>query len=179
MARRFKRQESWRLKRVKPAWRRPRGGTSRIRLEASGWPRKPNVGFKTSGSIRGLHPSGLVERLVKQDRDFEGIDPKKHIIRLGHQIGEKKRLVFLERARQLKVKIANPGTIEPAARHVEEAAEEGESKLQTGTTDTEQADLESAHGTEEGSVEEKSDIEDELEKSTTPNVEESEEEDNE
>jgi large subunit ribosomal protein L32e len=143
MARRFKRQESWRLKRVKPAWRRPRGGTSRIRLEASGWPRKPNAGFRTSGSIRGLHPSGLIERLVKQERDFEGIDPKKHIVRLGHQIGEKKRLVFLERARQLKVKIANPGTVEPGARRGEEVSAEGESKLDSEASESEQAVVES------------------------------------
>jgi Ribosomal protein L32 len=148
-------------------------------LEASGWPRKPNVGFRTSASIRGLHPSGLIERLVKQERDFEGIDPKKHIVRLGHQIGEKKRLVFLEMARQLKVKIANPGTTEPAARHVEETTEEGESKLQSDTSDTEQAEVESAHVTEESPVEEKSAIEGEPEMSTTLNVEESEEKDNE
>lgn len=176
MARRFKRQESWRLKRVKPAWRRPRGGTSRIRLEASGWPRKPNVGFRTSGSIRGLHPSGLVERLVKQERDFEGIDPKKHIVRLGHQIGEKKRLVFLERARQLKVKIANPGTIEPGTRQVEEAPAEGESKLESETSGAEQTEIESASSTEEESrVQEKSAIEDESENPTIRTAEESEE----
>jgi large subunit ribosomal protein L32e len=178
LARRFKRQESWRLKRVKPAWRRPRGGTSRIRLEASGWPRKPNVGFRTSGSIRGLHPSGLTERLVKQERDFEGIDPKKHIIRLSHQIGEKKRLVFLERARQLKVKIANPGTIEPASRHVEETPVEGDSKSET--RDTEQDEVESASVTEEESpVQGKSAIDDESEAPTILKEAESEEDDNE
>jgi large subunit ribosomal protein L32e len=178
LARRFKRQESWRLKRVKPAWRRPRGGTSRIRLEASGWPRKPNVGFRKSGSIRGLHPSGLMERLVKQERDFEGIDPKKHIIRLGHQIGEKKRLVFLERARQLKVKIANPGTVEPGARQVEEVPGEEESKLESEAGESEQAVVESV-SEEESSDKAKSAIENESETPTILKEEESEEEDNE
>lgn len=110
MARRFKRQESWRLKRVKESWRRPRGGTSRIRLEISGWPRKPNIGFQKDSRTRGLHPSGLEERLVRQERDLDGIDPARHIVRLAHQIGEKKRLVLLEKTRQLKVRVANPGT---------------------------------------------------------------------
>lgn len=129
-----------------------------MRLEASGWPRKPSVGFKTDGSIRGLHPSGLVERLVKQERDFDGIDPKKHIVRLGHQLGEKKRLVFLEKARQLKVKIANPGTTEAAARQIEEAPPEGESE----TIETEQLDVESRSVTEEpGPNEVKTSAEDE------------------
>ncbi|HZD11983.1 MAG TPA: 50S ribosomal protein L32e, partial [Candidatus Binatus sp.] len=128
MARRFKRQESWRLKRVKESWRRPRGGTSRIRLEASGWPRKPNIGFRKSNSIRGLHPSGLQERLVRQERDLKGIDPERHIVRLAHQLGEKKRLVILEKARQLRVRIANPGstTKEPSPAPSETREEAGE-----------------------------------------------------
>ena len=153
MARRFKRQESWRLKRVKPAWRRPRGGTSRIRLEISGWPRKPSVGFRTKGSIRGLHPSGLEERLVKQERDFDGVDPKRHIIRLAHQLGEKKRLVFLEKARQLNVKIANPGTTESAARPTEETIPQRESKVESETSGIEQTDAESTSATDEDSNE--------------------------
>ena len=135
-----------------------------MRLEASGWPRKPSVGFKRDGSVRGLHPSGLVERLVKQERDFDGIDPKKHIVRLGHQLGEKKRLVFLEKARQLKVKIANPGTTEAAARQVEEAPPEGESKPKSETIETEQLDVESRSITEEqGPNEVKTSAEDESE----------------
>ena len=132
MARRFKRQESWRLKRVKESWRRPRGGTSRIRLEISGWPRKPNIGFQKDSRIRGLHPSGLIERLVRQERDLEGVDPKKHIVRLAHQLGEKKRLVILEKARQLKVHVANPGTQAVEATPAEEPVEEtGMTKAET------------------------------------------------
>ena len=153
MARRFKRQESWRLKRVKPAWRRPRGGTSRIRLEISGWPRKPSVGFRTKGSIRGLHPSGLEERLVKQERDFDGVDPKRHIIRLAHQLGEKKRLVFLEKARQLNVKIANPGGTGSAARPTEETIPHRESKGESETSGIEQTDAESTSATDKDSNE--------------------------
>jgi len=176
LARRFKRQESWRLKRVKPAWRRPRGGTSRIRLEVSGWPRKPNVGFRTEGSIRGLHPSGLEERLVKQEKDFDGIDSKKHIVRFSHQLGEKKRLVFLEKARQLKVKIANPGTMEPSARPVEEALPEREPNVGSETNGVEQPNVESASITEE--EETNSAAEDSTETRTISAKEESEEESN-
>ena len=122
----FKRQESWRLKRVKPAWRRARGGTSRIRLEASGWPRTPNIGFKGHGSTRGLHPSGLEERRVSQERDLQGLDAKKHIVRLSHQLGEKKRLALVDKIRRLNVKVANPGTLEASEPTQRAGGEEGE-----------------------------------------------------
>ncbi len=106
---RFKRQESWRLKRVKENWRRPRGVTSRMRKEKKGWPQKVKVGYGTEVSRRGLHPTGLVERFVRTESDLEGLDPKIHIVRLSGQVGEKKRLILLGRVRTLNVHVANPG----------------------------------------------------------------------
>ncbi len=106
---RFKRQESWRLKRVKENWRRPRGVTSRMRKEKNGWPAKVKVGYGTKASGRGLHPRGLIERLVQNESDLEGLNPKTHIVRLSGQLGEKRRLVLLERVRTLNIHIANPG----------------------------------------------------------------------
>ncbi len=115
---RFKRQESWRLIRVKENWRRPRGVTSRMRKEKNGWPPKVKVGYGTKASGRGLHPRGLTERLVRNESDLEGLDPKMHIVRLSRRLGEKRRLVLLERARTLNVHVANPGKQE--ARPAEE-----------------------------------------------------------
>ncbi len=123
---RFKRQESWRLKRVKENWRRPRGVTSRMRKEKSGWPRKVKVGYGTKVSMRGLHPKGLVERLVRHESDLEGLDPKIHIVRLSGQLGEKKRLILLGRTKTLNVHVANPGK--------EEARPVGEEAAPTSVT---------------------------------------------
>ena len=133
------------------------------------------MGFRTEGSIRGLHPSGLEERLVKQEKDFDGIDSKKHIVRFSHQLGEKKRLLFLEKARQLKVKIANPGTMEPAARPDEEALPEREPNVGSETNGVEQPNVESASIVEE---ETNSAAEDDTETRTISAKEESEEESN-
>ncbi len=117
---RFKRQESWRLKRVKESWRRPRGVTSRMRKEKNGWPPKVKVGYGTAASTRGLHPRGLIERLVRNESDLEGLKPKTHIARLSRQLGEKRRLILLERIRSLNIHVANPGKEE--ARPVGEEA---------------------------------------------------------
>ena len=91
-----------------------------MRKEESGWPRKVKVGYGTSAATRGLHPRGLVDRIVWQEADLEKLDPKIHIVRLAHRVGEKKRVRILDRARQLNFHIANPGKREAASVPAEE-----------------------------------------------------------
>ncbi len=118
---RFKRQESWRLKRVKDNWRRPRGVTSRMRKEKNGWPELVKAGHGSKAARRWRHPRGLVERLVRSESDLKGVDPKQHIVRLSGRLGERKRSALLERIKSLNVHIANPGREE--TRPVGEQAE--------------------------------------------------------
>ena len=106
---RFRRQESWRLKRVHEAWRRPRGVTSRMRKEKGGWPSRAKVGYGTASKLKGLHPRGLSERLVEKLSDLNGLDPKSHIVRFSARLGERKRLLLREKAREFGLRIANPG----------------------------------------------------------------------
>src|SRR5437867_10985379 len=106
---RFKRQESWRLKRVKENWRRPRGVTSRMRKEKKGWPALVKAGRGSAASTRGRHPTGLIERLVRNEAGLEGLNPKVHIIRLSGRLGERRRNVLVERAERLNNHNANPG----------------------------------------------------------------------
>jgi len=105
----FNRQESWRYKRVKPAWRRARGVTSKMRKEEAGWPAKVKVGYGTAAATRGLHPRGLRERLIHRISELEGLDPKIHIIRISARVGERKRLALLDEIRHRNFHIANPG----------------------------------------------------------------------
>ena len=105
----FNRQESWRYKRVKPAWRRARGVTSKMRKEEAGWPAKVKVGYGTAAATRGMHPRGLQERLIHRLAELEGLDPKIHIVRISARVGERKRLTLLDELRQRNFHIANPG----------------------------------------------------------------------
>ena len=118
----FRRQESWRYKRVAENWRRPRGVTSKMRKEESGFPAKVKVGYGSAARTRGLHPRGLVERRVWRMAELDELDPKIHIIRIAAQVGEKKRLGIVEKAKQHNFHIANPGKEE--ARPIAEPAEE-------------------------------------------------------
>src|SRR5260370_10197793 len=87
----FRRQESWRYKRVKENWRRPRGVTSKMRKEESGFPAKVKNGYGTASATRGLHPRGLVDTLVWREVELEKLDPKVHIVRIAARDGERKR----------------------------------------------------------------------------------------
>ena len=111
----FRRQESWRYKRVKENWRRPRGVTSKMRKEESGFPAKVKNGYGTAGSTRGLHPRGLVDMLVWREVELEKLDPKVHIVRIAARVGEKKRRGILAKAKDLNFHIANPGKEEGRA----------------------------------------------------------------
>ena len=120
----FKRQESWRYKRVAENWRRPRGVTSKMRKEESGFPAKVKAGYGSAAATRGLHPRGLVDRRVWRASELDELDPKIHIIRIAAQVGEKKRLGIVEKAKDLNFHIANPGKEE--ARPIAEPSGEKE-----------------------------------------------------
>ena len=111
----FRRQESWRYKRVKENWRRPRGVTSKMRKEESGFPAKVKNGYGSAASTRGLHPRGLVDQLVWREVELEKLDPKIHIVRIAARVGEKKRRGILAKAKDLNFHIANPGKEEGRA----------------------------------------------------------------
>ncbi len=152
----FRRQESWRYKRVKENWRRPRGVTSKMRKEESGFPAKVKNGYGSAASTRGLHPRGLVDQLVWREVELEKLDPKIHIVRIAARVGEKKRRGILTKAKDLNFHIANPGKEEGRA-VTEQPAVEAEKSLpaETGEERMEEkaeiADDEDIEKTEESS----------------------------
>ena len=109
---------------MKENWRRPRGVTSKMRKEESGWPHKVKIGYGTRSTTRGLHPTGLADRLIWRLSDLEKLDPKVDLVRIAHRVGERKRLDILDRAKQLNFHIANPGKQEARPSAEEPASEE-------------------------------------------------------
>jgi large subunit ribosomal protein L32e len=117
----FRRQESWRYKRVKDTWRKPHGIDSKMRKKVKGWPASPTTGYRSPKKTRGLHPSGFVEIRVHSVEDLGGIDPELQAIRIARTVGGRKRVEILALAEEKGIYVLNPRT----AREPEEF-EEGE-----------------------------------------------------
>jgi len=120
----FIRYESWRYKRVKPNWRKPKGIDSKVREKRKGWIKTPDVGYRSPKTVRGLHPSGFEEVIVYRPEDLEKLDPTKHAVRIAHTVGTRKRIAILEKAEELELVVLNP-TEEVRRGEIEESEEIG------------------------------------------------------
>jgi large subunit ribosomal protein L32e len=118
----FRRQESWRFKRVPDRWRKPHGVDSKMRKKIKGWPACPTTGYRSPKKTRGLHPSGFVETLVQTVEDLAGLDPELQAIRIARRVGGRKRVEILTLAEERGIHVLNPRT----TRETEEFAEGAE-----------------------------------------------------
>lgn len=106
----FRRQESWRYKRVTDRWRKPHGIDSKMRKKVKGWPASPTTGYRSPKKTRGLHPSGFVETRVQSVEDLGGIDPELQAIRIARTVGGRKRVKILALAEEKGIHVLNPRT---------------------------------------------------------------------
>jgi len=109
----FKRFESWRFVRIKDQWRKPRGIDNKMRTELQGWPKSVKIGYRGPAAVRGFHASGMEEVMVWNTKDLEKVDPETHVARIGGTVGGRKKETMLEKAKELKIRILNPGVTEP------------------------------------------------------------------
>ena len=106
----FIRMDSW----AKPSladssWRRPKGLDNKIRLERKGFPKKVKIGYRGPKIVRNLHPSGFKEVLVYNPSDLDKINPDIEAIRIASTVGKRKRSEILEKAKEIGIKVLNPG----------------------------------------------------------------------
>ncbi|VUT23514.1 MAG: 50S ribosomal protein L32e [Candidatus Methanolliviera sp. GoM_oil] len=104
---RFSRYGSKYKKRVKEAWRRPRGRQNKQRRGKVSKPAAVKVGYGSPALVRGLHPSGREDTLVRNIKELEKVDPEKQVARIARTVGRKKRLEIEERAEEIGIKIIN------------------------------------------------------------------------
>jgi large subunit ribosomal protein L32e len=131
----FRRQESWRYKRVSEVWRKPDGVDSKMRRKKKGWPKSVEVGYRGPRAARGLHPSGYAEVLIRTVDDVEKVDQKTQAIRIAHAVGSRKRIEITARARERGIRVLNPREAEKplVEEEVEEAGAEEAEETEAGT----------------------------------------------
>lgn len=79
-----------------------------MRLGKKGKPPKAKIGYKLSKSVRGLHPSGFVEIVVRNPIEMENLDPTNNAVRIAARVGRRKREKILARAKELGIRVLNP-----------------------------------------------------------------------
>jgi len=104
----FVRPESWRYKRIKANWRKPKGVDNHQRKQKSrGRPGLVKIGYGTPKIAKGLHPSGYTDNLVHNINELQNLDPKQDGVRFGHSVGIKKRNEIMKIVLEKKFKVFN------------------------------------------------------------------------
>lgn len=103
----FIRQESWRYKRVKLSWRRPKGIDNRARKKKKGNIASPNIGYRTPRKVRHLHSSGFKEVVVHNIKELEQVVARKEVVKIAHAVGRQKRVLLQDKADELNVLVLN------------------------------------------------------------------------
>lgn len=104
----FLRQNWFRFPKLGEKWRRPKGRHSKLRRHEKGKGFLPKPGYRSPKLVRGLHASGLEEVRVFNPKELEGLNPKTHAVRIASQVGKKKRLEIMKKAKELGLRVLNP-----------------------------------------------------------------------
>ncbi|KAJ2084114.1 60S ribosomal protein L32 [Coemansia sp. RSA 988] len=105
----FVRVQSDRFKRVSASWRRPVGIDSATRRRFKGTRPHPKIGYGSNAKTRFLLPNGFRKFTIRNRKDLEGLVMlnRTYAAEIAHNVGAKKRVQLLERAKQLNVKVIN------------------------------------------------------------------------
>lgn len=103
----FKQTDSHKKKKLADYWRRPDGIHNKTRTNQHGKCPLVEAGYGSPALVRGLHPSGFEDILVKNPGDLDSINIGTQAARIAHTVGSRKRTLIEKRAAELGLKILN------------------------------------------------------------------------
>lgn len=106
----FNRHDSHKKKRIGTSWRKPRGIHNKLGAMISAKGKLVRPGFGSPKAVKGFHPSGYKEILVRNMADLEKAEG--YAVRISSTLGRKKRTEIEAKADEMKLKILNPKTLE-------------------------------------------------------------------
>ena len=98
-----------RFKRTKLSWRKPRGVDCFQRRRFRGNIINPKIGFQQDKKTRHMLPSGFRKLLIRNVKDIELLlmNNRTYCGEIAQGIATKKRLMIVERAKELNVRLTN------------------------------------------------------------------------
>lgn len=103
----FIRQDNPKRMKLNYKWRKPKGIHSKIRHHFKGRRKMPSPGFRSPVEVRGTHYSGLEIVIVASINDVAKIKNESEGIVVSKQVGMRKKLEILKRAKELKIAVLN------------------------------------------------------------------------
>lgn len=104
----FVRQDSHKKPRLqKSGWRKPKGQDSNMRVGNKGYRRTVSSGYRAPAEVRGLSGEGLITVVVSTEKDLEKLDSKKEGVIIASSVGLRKKILIINKCKELKLKILN------------------------------------------------------------------------
>ncbi|KAG4304737.1 hypothetical protein PORY_001790 [Pneumocystis oryctolagi] len=106
---RFVRHQSDRYKCISPSWRKPKGIDNRVRRKFKGQIAMPKIGYGSNKKTRHMRPNGYYTFLIQNISDVDVLlmHNKTYIGEIASSLSSKKRILIVERAKQLGVRLTN------------------------------------------------------------------------
>ncbi len=108
----FKQTDSHKKKKLEDYWRKPDGIHNKTRYALKGKTPLVEAGYGSPAAVRGLHPSGFEEVLVRTPKDVEALKVGRQAARIARTVGSRKRAIIEKKAAELGLKILNPARSE-------------------------------------------------------------------
>ena len=102
----FIQQDYHKKRRLSRKWKRPTGLQSKMRHQFKGYSRRVKQGWRSPVEIRGFHQSGLIPVMINNIKELDNLKPNQGII-IGSNVGTRKKLLIMDKAAQLNIKILN------------------------------------------------------------------------
>lgn len=102
---------NWILRRVGPAWRKPKGVHGKLRQHEKSRGFLPQPGYGSPREARGLHPTGLKEAMVGNPEQLKDLKAGVHAVRIIGSVGNLKRNAIQIAAESSGLTVLNPRKI--------------------------------------------------------------------
>ncbi|MBI2651657.1 50S ribosomal protein L32e [Candidatus Woesearchaeota archaeon] len=158
----FVRQDIRKKKRLERKWRKPKGMDSKIRLRLKGRPKAVSTGYGSPKNAKHLHKSGLMQHVLKSEKELERLNPKEYCIALSSTLGNRKRVVILKKARELGFNVVNVNADEYIKKVEAELEARKQAKKKEVTEKTEKKEVKSEEDKSEDKNKKKEEKEEKL-----------------